>query len=587
MLDNQHWESVLTEAAARPTGGAQGFPIDSDIAQRYPYVLPDDKYRHSFQRLALDAGEEQQPRSGSDLAHSHSAGWLVIDGAPSSIPFFVADSLLAAIWLVRQTLGDSTLPPAAWKALVSKAQDLATAHGRCLADQAPSAAQALPRSSPPAPKRAAVPASGLPSKRLCSGGDSPRSTVTLDLSEYDDLAATPVLSNRSRSHEPASAIKRPAEQSYITKVTNHNRRAERSRAKKKADLRVEAKQRMGLAPPREEAPSRDHSAYTSISPHDEPLISWVLKQPVDNHRDLYSAAAAPYHLALNMLAKARSVGNRASQVSAAAFLRSWRMQGTPFAHGPCDDGTPALSQNRVQLARRDPPDGVDAAALASAWTLCDRYEKELDILHIKYRWAMAFLGRAYTRKIAQIRQQDAAQGKDPGTRDGRGKVSTEAMNALLVSVSAPTAPRSRQRFRRRLHQALRWYEAARQLGWGMLCLMPHGVVTNSWVENDLRIGFWHVWLELVVKVNPVAYSASKALDIWLGSDGLAGGPIGGKATLYMEMSMSATQVTEVDDSEDGDESDVELAEFQRSGGPGTPAETLQQLSLLELCKPIM
>ena len=121
----------------------------------------------------------------------------------------------------------------------------------------------------------------------------------------------------------------------------------------------------------------------------------------------------------------------------------------------------------------------------------------------------------------------------------------------------------------------------------MLCLMPYSVVTNLQVENNLQIRFQHVQLELVVKVNPVAYSTSKALDIQLGSNSLAGSLISRKAILYIEMSMLATQVIEVDNSEDRDKSNIKLAEFQRSRGLGIPAKTLQQLSLLKLCKPII
>ncbi|OAL42728.1 hypothetical protein IQ07DRAFT_481611, partial [Pyrenochaeta sp. DS3sAY3a] len=96
---------------------------------------------------------------------------------------------------------------------------------------------------------------------------------------------------------------------------------------------------------------------------------------------------------------------------------------------------------------------------------------------------------------------------------------------------------------------LRWFEAARTLGWGMLCFMPYDVITNSWVENDLRIRHWHVWLELVVKVNPVAYKASTALDAWLGAEGIAGGSISDKETLSIEADAlpPVTQVEEIED----------------------------------------
>ncbi|KAK7177754.1 hypothetical protein PSPO01_16195 [Paraphaeosphaeria sporulosa] len=277
-------------------------------------------------------------------------------------------------------------------------------------------------------------------------------------------------------------------------------------------------------------------------------------------------------------------------VSAAAFLRSWRTQGSPFAQEPGEIRPPAASRSRWQLSQKSI---VLQSALVSAWSQCDRYEQELDIIHIKYRWAMAFLGKAYTEKIDQIRTQDAVRLHNKGSnRYGKGKVSSEAMDALLLSVSTASGPQQRQRFKRRLHQTLRWYEAAKQLGWGMLCPMPHDVVTNSWVENDLRIRYWHIWLELVIKVNPVTHKASRALDEWFGSEGIAGGSISEKETLSIEANAltPATQVEEIEDSdmeasEAGDERGVEPAPAQSTARSPAPIRPMRQLTLLELCRP--
>jgi hypothetical protein len=37
----------------------------------------------------------------------------------------------------------------------------------------------------------------------------------------------------------------------------------------------------------------------------------------------------------------------------------------------------------------------------------------------------------------------------------------------------------RRRFRNRLTNTIRWYEAAKILGLGIFCFMPHNVVTNN------------------------------------------------------------------------------------------------------------
>ncbi|KAJ4332498.1 hypothetical protein N0V95_009648 [Ascochyta clinopodiicola] len=205
---------------------------------------------------------------------------------------------------------------------------------------------------------------------------------------------------------------------------------------------------------------------------------------------------------------------------------------------------------------------------------------------------MAFLGKAYTEKIDQIRAQDAARLNNKGNnRYGKGKVSSEAMDALLLSVITVARPQQRQRFKRRLHQALRWYEAAKQLGWGMLCLMPHDIISNSWVENDLRVPFWLAHLARAGR------EASMALDAWLGSEGISGGSISEKATLWIEANSPApaTQVEEIEDSEMEDGEDTENgdddgAEDQPSQGPAkspASARPMRQLTLIELCKPFL
>jgi hypothetical protein len=582
---NLPWISALEDAAEQFDGGPRSFPLasESSFAHRLAYDPPNEDYQKLFWNKATVSNSQRDA-----LFRPHSAGWLVPDETSVCKPVFVAHSVLSAIWLLRETLAESALPADTWARLVSAAQGLANSASDSFQKEPPSAQR--PRDSPPrSTKRAAASSSALLSKRLRLATEPPSPTA-LQLSrpnEFDGL-------DEPEPEESVCEQVSQEEPAQITTITNKNRRAERERARKLELMRAQKKQDLGLVPPPESASRREHGAYASISRQDEPFVSWILKQPVDDDDNLYSSATAPYLTASSMLDKARSIGNAASQVSAAAFLRSWRTQGSPFAQEPGESRPPASSRSRWQLSQKSSSSTVPQSALASAWSLCDRYEQELDIIHIKYRWAMAFLGKAYTEKIDQIRTQDAARLNNKGSnRYGKGKVSSEAMDALLLSVTTASGPRQRQRFKRRLHQALRWYEAAKQLGWGMLCLMPHDIISNSWVENDLRVPFWHIWLELVVKVNLIAHKASMALDAWLGSEGISGGSISEKATLSIEanMPMLATQVEEIEDSEmedcehGGDEECVEPAPAQRTAKSPAPVRPMRQLTLLELCKP--
>jgi hypothetical protein len=61
---------------------------------------------------------------------------------------------------------------------------------------------------------------------------------------------------------------------------------------------------------------------------------------------------------------------------------------------------PSASRCRCSLSLFAVAESSATAALRSAfafaWGLCDRYEQELEIIHIMYRWPMAFFDKAYT-----------------------------------------------------------------------------------------------------------------------------------------------------------------------------------------------
>lgn len=131
-----------------------------------------------------------------------------------------------------------------------------------------------------------------------------------------------------------------------------------------------------------------------------------------------------------------------------------------------------------------------------------------------------------------------------------------------------------KRFVQHLTQATRWYQVADTLGWGSLCLLPDSV-SNKWVK-DVPAHAWPLWLDLIKRVNPDACAASRALDAWIGNEGIQG-----REKLYIEEKGSASQVEEIIDSADEESSDIEAsAEPMKSS-----ARRLRQLTLLELFRP--
>ena len=101
-------------------------------------------------------------------------------------------------------------------------------------------------------------------------------------------------------------------------------------------------------------------------------------------------------------------------------------------------------------------------------------------------------------------------------------------------------------------------------------------------------------------MNREAYDASRVMEAWLGSEGLSGGSICGKATLALEEASLAgqpctvgTQVTEVDDSDEGEaggaaaEGEAARREAEMHQGSREQTKRLRQLTLLELMQPRM
>jgi hypothetical protein len=561
------WLSILDEAAKQFDGGLRSFPVASydKFSSTYGYEPPNEDYQKLFSRQATVSSSQR-----GSLSYPHSAGWLVPNDSSVCKPVFIAHSILSAIWLMRKTLASDALSDDDWDKLVCAAQDLADNPSAASYEEPPSAQK--PRDSlQPSTKRSAIstPASSSKRRRPSTAPPSPTSPPLSDMEQAEGSA--------SKEHAQVT-------------ITNNNRRTDQAIARKVDAVKQRKKIGLGLMKPAESAPRMEQLAYASIAQKDEPVVAWIIKQDINSEPFIYSVPS-PYATACTLLEKAQLVGNPTSQASAAAFFQSWRKHGTPFA-APEPLAIRSLTTTRSRFSSSQScVRAMHQNVLSAAWEFCDRYEQEIDVFHIRYRWAMAFLGQAYAAKVDEIKKADAAASNDTThNRYGRGKVSSEAINALLQELSLPETPDDRQRFRKRLGRATRWYEAAKALGWSILCLMPYDKVSTNWVESDLRLGPWHVWLELVPKVNPNACSASRALDEWLGSEGIAGGSISEKEMLCIEASEAEplTQIEEVEDSEVTSDSEDErepVRHYAASTSPA-PVQHLRQLTLLELCKPL-
>lgn len=590
---------ILDYAAAQPDGGPRSFPLAAEgrFLRDFAYDPPNKAYEQLLSRqIAL-----LDPLRSSQTSH-HSAGFVIPDDGSSCKPVLIAPSLLSAISLIRRVLPSDTLSDGAWQGLVAAAQHLA-ADPDHLDKGAEDPSSVPPSAQKPSSKRKLLPwlsAASQPAKRIRSHPasrtaspdlSSPSSQGSPCVSGAQPPAPSPLPLSEPRD-EPAEPQESP---NYVVTITSNNRRAERDRQRRQT-VRQQHKKvaELGLIRPPSNASKAETDAYNAIARGDEPDVAWILKQTIvkeehkgkslDPAEDLMTTAASPYVTATGMLKHARSLGNTTVRRHAAAFLSAWRSRGSPFpisgqlAASSADDAdafraTQAISRPPVSCAS-----AVDEALLATD-RLVDHYQYRVAAVHIEYRWAMASYGRAYADKIAELEAQGVPR------KECNGK----AIDTLVQMRTPGGKPDKSVRgaLRLRLSRATRWYHAARTLGWGFLCLMP-SEIAPKWVEQTLRVGEWALWLEVVKKVNPDTYKASQVLDAWLGADGIAGKPISGKETLFVEadVPMPSTQVEEVADSEEeGEVGDDEEGDESDGETEPAPARSLRQLSLVDMFKP--
>ncbi|KAI1663135.1 hypothetical protein Ptr902_02726 [Pyrenophora tritici-repentis] len=639
------WAYALDRYASQFNGGPRSFALSQDqhFLANFPYHAPNKDYGRLFSRRIVD------PLPSDTLnAPAQSAGWLIPKDADESLcsPIFIAHSTFSAIWLLRETLGRHALPGHYWEALLDAAKAVAVIPKKTKsisdifrATRTPSSSPTVVRASPDDPaidNTQGIPPSGQPHVHAVplslkrrphapifpikcaklqdaeSGSPNP-SVIKIDNNDVripnslleDELEKdsihkpepehdSEVELRRVSGHEPEpNDCENEPEASkpvtYLTRVSNNNRRAMQRRAKKDEVEAAKRRLEIGLQPPEPKAIANEHAAYKGISKDDETSIAWIIKQRVDANTDFFQASPTPYVTAAAMLKKARSLGNPSSVSYAAQFLQGWREHGTPFL---ADSKHRRLLQHSQQeIAPRFSQHHNADEAFRFAWRMCNQYARAVAVVNIGDRWALALLGQAYLWKQREIKEIDAAASSNhTRNRYGKGKIRSQAIASLLQSNCPDASRQDAEDFRRRLKRATRWYKIVENLGWGSLLLIPYDIVSNQWLEKVLLIWQLDLFLQLVKRERCDICDASKALDSWLGPEGIEGAPIDGKARLSIEANAPAVAYTveEIQDSEDDDmEDEVEGVSYSpvSSGGMATPGR-LRQMSLLELFHPV-
>lgn len=475
--------------------------VDDEIVQRLPYAPPTSEYARTLWQSARALGQHEAPAVAS-------AGWLASKDGQTP-PIFVAHSMLAAVWLLNESLP---------MALRSPSDNAVFARLTQLAACAQVGAPEPPAVISPAP-------------------------IAQDLAGEESLAAV-----RKAQQDPAPAA--PSR-----RVTKRQRAA--TPVARPAEPPV--KRFRGIprlrAPPAS-APAAEHETHRSFAhSQDVPIIAWIVEQPTGPH-NFFESAALPYTTAKAMLSAARALGNTTAQLQATYFVRNWRQSGHPLRMAGSVSGPLALL-SRIEA------DGNHGSGIGSGSSSAQQLELAMSAITVSeaitatagvaYRWGMASLGQQYHSRISQLRQACPAMPDK--------QLQTAAKESLWHERSA-NSTWTWNAFSMRLKRSRRWRDAVETLGWGILLLIPTDIVTRNWVEQTLRAAHWRIWLELVQRVNPDATGASRDFDAWLGPSRSMHGSLDGTATLTFELTKGSrlAEVPDSDDDKDSDESEDVLSD---------------------------
>ncbi|KAF2831826.1 hypothetical protein CC86DRAFT_342898 [Ophiobolus disseminans] len=296
--------------------------------------------------------------------------------------------MLAAVWLLRQSLPDGAVTPSAWAQLA----------------QAASATALSPSPKPGRTKRTR--ASSTAAAASASHNDD---DVGSSVEEGPPLPPQHASNRRSRNNTPPT----------VTTLTNHNRRIDRQREAKRLKTAQTRRHTLGLTEPGPSAPAAEHAAHRSISPADEPTVAWIIKQPAGPH-DFFSTARLPYATANTMLQHARAIGNPTAKVHAAYFVQNWRRSGSPLLLQ--SDASPMLHPPAS-------PSALVHYTFRRTWDAITFTEAVTATAGVVYRWAMALLGRTYQRKIDQLKAAASATSHDARHRKLRTQAKKEIWDA--------------------------------------------------------------------------------------------------------------------------------------------------------------
>jgi hypothetical protein len=190
-----------------------------------------------------------------------------------------------------------------------------------------------------------------------------------------------------------------------------------------------------------------------------------------------------------------------------AFMASWRENGFLTSR--------PTSRNSLVVPKRLDNLPVEIADFYYAYNRVKTTEIADSFKAITHRFRMARLWMLYSR-AEDVEIQDPAPLQLGQTKQAqRKRFLFDLLHPTLGGVTDIDANRASKKpwdaFTNRLRFAKRWYTLQEELGYGVLALIPERVVPNRWVQKELNVAEFAIWIQAIKHFRP---GYEKAVQHW-------------------------------------------------------------------------
>jgi hypothetical protein len=285
------------------------------------------------------------------------------------------------------------------------------------------------------------------------------------------------------------------QEGLIIKISNKNREREKRRAKKRAReegreqespaLRRAKRTRLARRVVRDDEEDEDED-----EDEDEVVDPWFREHRLDGD----VMVAAP--LQKTMVRYAKAIAGKTMLEEWRALFAYWRAKGHLTQRSGVQDGG--------ALDERGPGVPIKYQALYQAYGEVSHAEASQGWMTIANRCRMVNLWHYYRQALDDDAEEGDEQARERG-QTRRAMRKQDLFRILHPQMRDPTDGRWKTAwgdFTRRLSGAKRWHTLQQELGYGILGLIPHSTVSNSWVERKLREPQFHLWVKAIKHFNP-------------------------------------------------------------------------------------